>query len=352
MDLNEVRKNIDIIDAEVVRLINERIELALRAKKLKDEIVDDVREGKVVDHVRSYSQYLIDPDFIEKIFTDFIEESKRIQCADLSLVGFQGEHGAYGEVAVRKWRENIVPIPCLEFADVFEDVKSGRLDFGVVPVENSLEGAVTQVNDLLIETDLKVIGEVRVPITHCLLAPQEADYRDIRVVYSHPQALAQCRNFLARNDLEPTPFYDTAGAAKMISKKRPRSAAAIASELCAKLYNLDIVKKSIEDHKANVTRFLVISREPSEYLGNKCSIIFSTKHEAGALFTILSLFADHNINLTRIASRPVRDNPECYHFLMDFLGNDKDPTIEKILEEVRNHADVYKFLGCYEEMVL
>ncbi|MBU0532816.1 prephenate dehydratase [Candidatus Micrarchaeota archaeon] len=349
MDLEKIRKKIDFIDAEIVKLLNERMEFALRTKKLKENIVDAKREEEVFGQIRKYSQGLIRPEFSGKVFDEIIKESVRLQEIDQKLVGFQGEHGAFGEVAIKKYDASLVPIPCMEFIDVFEGVRKNQLDFGLVPVENSLEGAVTQVNDLLVETDLSIVGEINTPITHCLLALPETDYREIRVVYSHPQALAQCRKFISRNKLEPRPFYDTAGAAKMLSKEKPRAASAVASKLCAELYNLEIIKENIEDTDTNSTRFILLSKEKSSEKGDKCSVIFSTKHQAGALFSVLELFAKAEINLTRIESRPIRTDPGNYAFLLDFQGSDEDGKVIEILEKTKEKTSMYKFLGCYRE---
>ncbi len=348
-DLAKIRKRIDILDQEIVKMLNERMEAAVRARKLKSSVDDPAREKQVLENVKRHSHNLMRPEFSEVLFKEIIDESKRVQSMDRKLVGFQGEHGAYSESAAMAYDSSLVPIPCAEFADIFEGVKKGQLDFGIVPVENSLEGAVAQVNDLLIETDLSVIGEIIIPIHHNLLALPETDYREIRTVYSHPQALAQCRGFITRNKLEARPFYDTAGAAKMLSEQRLKGAAVIASPLCAELYNLEVVKGSIEDHESNSTRFLVLSREPAKAAGDKCSIIFSTKHEAGALFRILKVFADAGINLTRIESRRVRDDLRKYAFLMDFQGSDKDEKVKSALAKVQRDAAMYKFLGCYKE---
>jgi prephenate dehydratase len=216
-----------------------------------------------------------------------------------------------------------------------------------VPVENSLEGAVTQVNDLLTATTLKVIGEAKVTVSHCLLASEESDYREIRQVYSHPQALAQCRNFLMRNNLEPRPYYDTAGAAKMLARENPRAAAAIASSLSADLYNLEIIKEGIEDGPSNSTRFLLLSREPFANGGDKTSVIFATPHEAGRLFAVLQLFAEAQINLTRIASMPLRSDPDNYCFFLDFEGSEKDEKVAEIMNEMEKHTISLKNLGSY-----
>ncbi len=349
MDLNETRKKIDIIDTELLKLLNKRMELGVRAKKLKKEIFDASREHEVLERAKKNPCTLLRPEFSEKLFREIIDESKKLQEQELKLVGFQGEHGAYSEMAIKSFDKSAIPIPCTEFVEVFEAVKSGQFDLGVVPVENSIEGAVNPVNDLLVETDIYVVAEINLPIHHCLLALPEMDYRDIKVVYSHPQALGQCRGFIARNKLEPRPYYDTAGAAMMLSNERPKAAAVIASRLCAEIYNLEVLKENIEDYGSNSTRFLVLSREKLVSGGNKCSIIFSTAHKAGALFSVLKIFSDAGINLTRIESRRIRNEPKRFAFLLDFQGSEADDKVAKALEDVKNSTERFKFLGCYKE---
>lgn len=348
MNLGELRGKVDLIDSEIIKLLNMRMELALRTKKLKDGVSDAGREKEIMERVRKDSVGLVSPEFSGKLFAQIMEESKRLQDGNPVLAGFQGEHGAFGEVAARAAYPSAVPISCKEFSDVFSSVENGRLDFGVVPVENSLEGAVTQVNDLLVETGLKIVGEISIPVHHCLLALPGTDHRDIRVVYSHPQALAQCRGFIERNRLEPRPFYDTAGAAMMLSNDRPKASAAIASRLCAGLYGLEVLKENVEDHGSNSTRFVVLSREAGKK-GNKCSVTFSTSHKAGSLFSVLKAFSDAGINLTRIESRPIRKEPKKYAFLLDFQGSDADPKVAAALEKVKAETPMFKLLGCYEE---
>ncbi|HLD36687.1 MAG TPA: prephenate dehydratase [Planctomycetota bacterium] len=352
IDVNEVRKKVDLIDFRIVKLLNERMEYVMRIKRLKEGITDQKREQIVMGNVQKHSQGLVKPGFAEKLFNEIISESKRIQQEGLKSIGFQGEHGAYGEVAALSFDNVLAPLPCREFVDVFDEVSSGQIDLGIVPVENSLEGAVTEVNDLLAGTDLKITGEVKLPIHHSLLALPETDYREIKAVYSHPQALAQCRGFLSRNNLEPTPFYDTAGAAKMIANARPKAAAAIASRHCAELYDLEIIKEEIEDDKSNFTRFLILAKESNKEPGNKCSIVFSTRHEAGTLFAVLKIFSDAGINLTRIESRPIRTDPGKYAFFLDFQGSEHDDKVTKALESVKQKTVMFKFLGCYKEAKL
>ncbi|MFH0885315.1 MAG: prephenate dehydratase [Candidatus Micrarchaeota archaeon] len=348
MELEELRRRIDSIDSEILKLLNRRMEFALRTRKMKPGVDDADREKEVLEAAAKHAKGLIRPEFSQKVFRDIIAESKALQKGSRKLVGFQGEHGAYSEVAVRSFDKSWVPIPALEFLDVFEGVAKNQFDYGVVPVENSLEGAVTTVNDLLVETDLKIVGEIKVPVHHCLLALPETDYRDIKVVYSHPQALAQCRGFIARNKLEPRPYYDTAGAALMLANERPKAAAAIASRLCAEIYDLEVLKENIEDHESNNTRFVVLAREQGEGKGDKCSIIFSTAHKAGALYEVLKLFSEAGVNLTRIESRPIRKDPGKFAFLLDFEGSDSEAGVAGVLQKVQKGTMMYKFLGCYK----
>jgi prephenate dehydratase/chorismate mutase len=347
MKLEDIRRKIDKIDRELLVLLQERMGLALRTKKFKEGVTDSTREEELLARVDRLNLDLVERHFTHQLLKTIINESKRLQQEDRKLVAFQGEHGAYGEVASRRLVPAGAYIPCMEFIDVFRGVEEGDFDLGVVPVENSLEGAVTQVNDLLTTTNLNVIGEAKVKVNHCLLATEDTDYREIRLVYSHPQALAQCRGFLMRNKLEPRPFYDTAGAAKMLARENPRAAAAIASALSAELYDLTIVKEGIEDGPSNTTRFLLLSRDPYIDGGDKTSIIFATAHEAGRLFGVLRLFADAGINLTRIASMPLRSDPDNYCFFLDFEGSPRLEKVAKVLENMAGLTIDLKNLGSY-----
>lgn len=342
----KTRKKMDALDRELIQMLESRVELSLRFAKL--ETTDTGSEvEKAVDGVVGRCAGLVNGAFVSDIYHRILRESDRLRLNKTQMVGFQGEHGAYGEVASRMLVPGGVYMPCLEFVDVFDGVENNLFDLGVVPVENSLEGAVTQVNDLLTTTRLKVIGEVKVPIHHCLLAPHGTRLEDIRIVYSHPQALAQCRKFLLKHRFEARPFYDTAGAAKMIDRERPMATAAIASELCAKLYGMCIVEKGIEDLDSNATRFQLIAKQPLQQGGDKCSIIFAVKHASGALQSVLTLFSEAEINLTRIASTPRKGDPGNYTFFLDFEGSESDPKIRRVLDEVERRAKEMLFLGCY-----
>lgn len=347
MELEQIRKNIDRMDSAILKLLNDRLEMSLLTKRFKEEIEDTDREKEVIDRIRHYPTGVVSPDFMESLFLNIIEESKALQKRDFKLIAFQGEHGAYGEVASKEWKEELIPIPCNRFDEVFAGVQCGSYDYGIVPVENSLGGPVEQVNRLFIDTPLHVVGALRIPVHLCLLALPETDHREIRTVYSHPQALSQCRQFIKRNKLEPIPFGDTAGAARKVSEEGQTRAGAIASRLCARLYQLEIIKENVEDLHSNMTRFLVLAKDENRHEANKCSIVFSTEHKAGTLFSVLELFARRDINLTRIESIP--HEPGTFAFFLDFEGSAEQEGIKEALENARQITTYLKVLGFYKE---
>ncbi len=347
MELEQIRNRIDGLDATILKLLHDRLELSLLTTRCKHGIEDKEREKEVLDRLKKHSTGLMTANFIENLFLDIIEESKKLQGKDFRLIAFQGEHGAYGEVASKTWKEELIPIPCTRFEAVFEGVQSGIYDYGMVPVENSLGGNVEEVNRLLINTPLHVVGAVTIPIHLCLLALPGTDHREVRTVYSHPQALSQCRQFMKRNKLAPVQCRDTAGAARMVSEQGIEGSAAIASRLAARLYHLEILKENIEDLHRNRTRFLVLSKDAKDQDGNKCSIVFSTQHKAGTLFNVLELFAERDINLTRIESIP--DDPGAYAFFLDFEGSVNQKAITEALKATKSITTRFRMLGCYQE---
>jgi prephenate dehydratase/chorismate mutase/prephenate dehydratase len=346
--LKDIRNRIDLIDAKLLKLLNDRMEQVIMARKFKDQVEDSQREKEILDRIRNDDLGLIEADFCERLFVEIFRESKRLQAENYRIVGFQGDHGAYSEVACRGWDRQVVPVPCNEFSKVFDGVEQGLYDFGIVPVENTLGGVVGQVNDLILSTSLSVVAAVEMMVHHCLLVVPGVDHREIRTVYSHPQALAQCRHFLTRNKLEAVSYYDTAGSARMLAEQQPKGTAVIAGALAAELYNLEIIKENIEDLSNNNTRFLIFAREQSKTEGTKCSILFSTEHKAGTLFSVLEIFARLNINLSRIESIP--KEPGNYAFFLDFLGSLADPDVKKALEDVGKITGELRLLGCYNEV--
>ena len=350
MTLDEIRKKINTIDFELLKLLNTRMEYALRTTTLKKGITDSKREDQVLDYIEAHSQGLIKPEFCRNLFLQIIGESKRLQGDHLRLIGFQGEHGSFSEVAAMTHSPDFFCISCNSVGEIFRGVENEFFDYGIVPVESSLGGTVMEVNEFLAdpELELRIVSEIRFPISYSLLTLRDVDPDDIRVVYSGSATLSHCSEYIRSNRLEARPFHGTAAAAKMLQKDRPEASAAIASRFCADYYNLKVVREEIEDNPGNMTRFLVISRKVKANSGNKCSIVFMTEHRAGALVEILGDFAEAGMNLTRIESMPKRNDPGNYQFFLDFVGSPDDPAVKGILERVEKKTLVFKLLGCYQ----
>ena len=263
---------------------------------------------------------------------------------------FQGELGAYSEMAVYNFfGQNIEVKPCKSFDDVFENVKIGKVNYGVVPIENSIEGSVNRTYDLFLEYDLKVCGEIIIRVSHCLIAHKNSKLEQIKTVFSHPQALAQCRKFLEKHNLKAISTFDTAGSVKMIKEEKMMDSAAIASERAAQIYGMTILEREIEDVKNNSTRFFVLDKQDSPYSGeDKTSIIFAAKSIPGALYKVLKEFADRKINLTKIESRPTKQTPWEYHFYLDFEGHRTETKCQEALKNIKDKTLFIKILGSYK----
>lgn len=348
MKIDSLRNSIDNIDGRIIELLEERMEKAIMIRRHKKETLDKQREEEVLEKIKSRGMVLSQPAFLESLYKAIMQRSRQVQEEARALAGFQGIHGAYGEAACHAWNQEVLSLPFRDFSQVFDAVVSGDIDYGVVPVENTLGGIVGQVNSILIASELKVVGAVDMPIDHCLMAPPGTDHRNIRVVYSHPQALLQCRAFLARNRLEGREYYDTAGAALMLALDAPPGAAAIASRESAKRYGLEIIKENVQDSPNNRTRFFILAKEDrTQEEGNKCSAVFFTNDKAGALFSILQIFAKAEINLTRIESVP--DQPGDYAIFIDFEGSLGDERVAAAVAEAKAEARNFRLLGCYRE---
>ena len=242
----------------------------------------------------------------------------------IQTIAFQGEHGAFSEHAALSFFHNkITPVPHRSFDDVFKAVQSKATRYGIIPIENSLGGSILQNYDLLQRFNLNIVGEIKLQVRHALITHKGVSLKDIRFIYSHPQALAQCERFLKKfPQIEIVAVYDTAGAAKMIKEESRLDGAAIANERTAHIYGLHILKKGIESDHRNYTRFLILSPHIEPAKGkSKTSIVFAMKDLPGALFKALSVFALRDINLHKIESRPIVGKPWEYLFYIDFEGD-------------------------------
>ncbi len=267
-------------------------------------------------------------------------------------VAFQGERGAYSEAAaISFFKEIIETKPYSTFHEALESTEKNVTDCSVLPVENSLEGSVGESYDLLLTTNLNVVGEIYHRIKHCLISFQSIEKID--TVYSHPQALGQCRKFIQENHLKPIPTYDTAGSVKMLLELKSPNISCIASKRAAEIYNVPIIKEGIEDNPNNYTRFLVLSKDKHKGTSkDKTSIIFSIKHTPGALYSVLEKFHINKINLTKIESRPTKTTPWEYNFYVDFEGHQEEKNVKEALNNIKPHTLFLKILGSYPKAEL
>ncbi len=267
------------------------------------------------------------------------------------IVAFQGERGSFSEEAAYKLLGHRIRIlPCETFAATFQNVANGKAQACLVPIENTLAGSVYENYDLLQSNALHIVGEVSLRIVHNLIALPGTSRKDVRQVYSHPVALAQCGRFFAPHpQIERIPFYDTAGAVKMLAERRMRGAAAIASHIAADVYRARILVRHLEDHHENFTRFLLLSKmRKVSPRADKVSIVFSTRNVPGALYKCLSVFALRDIDLSKLESRPLRGKPFEYFFYVDFLGNIKEERCRNALAHLGEVTNFLRVLGCYE----
>ncbi len=353
MSIDELRDRIDATDRELVRLLAERLKVSRDIGEAKNSaglpVLDAARERRVLDRIRTLAaEYGVEERDIERIYERVIEASKAVQH---TTVAFQGEPGAFSEqAALEFFGRSVTTCPCESFDGVFTAVAEERTRFGIVPVENSSEGSISRVYDLFLDHDVRVCGETALRIVHCLIAREGVSLGDIRRVYSHPQALGQCRAFLTHLGCELIPAYDTAGSVKMVSEQGVLDAAAVAGARAAELYGMRVIASGIEDSKHNYTRFFILSRRDVPPSGaDKTSVVFSVRHEPGALYSALRVLAERGVNLTKIESRPTRQKPWEYNFYLDFEGHRLDPQFAEALESVRPYCLFLRVLGSYPQ---
>ncbi len=265
------------------------------------------------------------------------------------VVAFQGERGAYSEQAVRRhFGSSVTALACHSFVDIFEAIHQGQARHGMLPVENSLAGAVVPAYDQLMDHDLRIQAEVILKVEHCLMAAPGTPLESVVRAISHPQALAQCERTLRRLGVEPVSHYDTAGAARDLAAEQRPNTAAVASALAAESYGLEILVRNLEDLPFNYTRFFVLGlSDPPRKDPSKTSIVFTTGHEPGALHAVLGELAQQDLNMTKIESRPRRNRPWHYLFYVDFEGHVDDPGVQTALMGILKRASLLKVLGSY-----
>ena len=260
-------------------------------------------------------------------------------------IGYFGDPGAYSNIAATRMASGQY-VPLDSVRAVFMALKSNNIDLGVVPIENSIEGAVNQTYDFLFKMDFHIVKEYYLRIKHCLIGYPGTTTHDIKYIHSHPQALAQCSDFIYSNGIKPISEYDTAGSVNIIKNFNDRSHGAIASEMAAELNGMHIIERDIENNKFNYTRFFLISAVPNNPENpSKASIVFSTENKPGALYNVLKIFNEYGINMTKIESRPVQYNPFNYLFFIDIENNENS---NMAMKEVMNVVNPFKMLGNYK----
>jgi len=351
--LKELRGKIDDLDREIVRLINERARIVQEIGRDKGSgnaagegaVYRPDRERAVYEKGLAASAGPLPEEGVRAIYREIMSACIALQRE--TVVAYLGPPGTFTNMAARrKFGTSVRYVPTGSIREVFGEVARGRAECGVVPVENSTEGGVNQTLDLFVETHLRVCSEIYLPVHHHLMARCRPE--EIRVVYSHPQALGQCRGWLAREHpgARQVEAVSTTEAAERAV--REPGAAAIASEMAADLYDLSILHRGIEDNPANVTRFFVIARNSAARTGrDKTSLMFSIKDEVGGLYKSLVPFRDGGVNLTRIESRPARDRAWEYCFFVDLEGHAEDEPVRRVLAELEHHCRVLEVLGSY-----
>ncbi|QJA06203.1 prephenate dehydratase [Thermosulfurimonas marina] len=349
-ELEKLRQEIDQLDRRLLELLHRRFELAKAIGEIKRREgqgpLDLSREREVVRKLLDLNRGAFPEDSLRAVVLEIINACRQAQ--EPTRVAYLGPEATFSHMAALEFFGHSTEyVPLESVLDVFEEVESERARFGVVPVENSIEGTVSITLDAVSQYRVKVCGEVYVPISHHLLN-QTGRKEDIRKVLSHPHALAQCRRWLRKNlpSVAVEEVASTALAARWAAVDP--SVAAVASPLAARTYHLQVVAKHIEDYRGNVTRFWVIGKEtPSPSGRDKTSLFFSVSDRPGALYAVLRAFAERRINLTKIESRPAKSEPWRYLFFLDCEGHVEDPGLSECLEEVRRHCLHLEWLGSY-----
>ena len=385
MNLSECRNEIDKIDKELVELFEKRMNVAINVAKYKIEnnipIFNGAREAEVIEknvnrlNNKEYSR------LTEKFFTHLMELSRSLQAdiidgnnkngkiigsieenistneskRDLEniKIGYQGVRGSFSEEAMIKYfDENHTTTDYEEFEDVFLALKNNEIDYGILPIENSSTGAITTVYDLLVKYGLYIVGEECIKIDQNLIGVKGSKLEDIKEIYSHPQGFEQSSEFLSKqSNINLIPFHNTAISAKYISELNDKTKAAIASLRAAKIYGLDVIQKEINDKDNNHTKFIIVGRKlESSKDCNKITVVFSLDDKAGTLYNLLRHFAENNINMIKIESRPSKNEPWQYLLYVDFEGNVENEDVKKAIQLIEEKSEYFKLLGCYERV--
>ncbi|MFA5521669.1 MAG: prephenate dehydratase [Castellaniella sp.] len=350
--LGPLRERIDAIDEQILALVNERAGIAQQVGQIKESLQMDAtvlkpgREAKIYRRLQALNAGPFPPEAIEAVWSEIISTCRGLE--RVLRVAFLGPQASFSEQAAQAhFGHMIAAVHCDSFDEVFRSVLAGQADVGVVPVENSTEGAINRTLDLLLNAPLRVLGERSIAIHHELLARSE-DMAGVTRIMGHPQALAQCRNWLGRHwpGIPLEAAASNAEAARLASEDT--TVAAIAGRSAAKVWGLSVVASGIQDDPQNRTRFLMVSHEDAEPSGDdKTSLILAVPNRAGAVYEMLAPLARNGVSMTRLESRPARTGQWEYYFYVDVLGHREEPAVARALSELRGQLAFLKVLGSY-----
>lgn len=349
MSIQEIRKAINNIDSQLVGLLNRRAAKTLQIGKMKEKLNKPVyspdREQEVLQRVTKENPGPLTKETLKNIYREIMSASLALEKP--LVIAYLGPKATFTHLAaLKRFGSSVSYLACSNITDVFIDVEKGSADYGVVPIENSIEGAVSHTLDMLVDSDLSIYAQMLLDISHNLLSKHQKS--SIKKIYSNPQVFGQCRLWLETNlpKADLIEVSSTTKAAQIASKEK--NSACIASLLAAKEYSLKVIAKDIEDSPHNITRFLIVGKNEAQRTGNdKTSIMFSIKDRVGALHDMLLPFKKYSINLTKIESRPSKKRAWDYFFFVDLEGHKEDQKVKKALKELEDKCKFLKILGSY-----
>lgn len=371
-ELESLRQMINKVDEELVSLFLKRMSLAVKIGEYKAEnnikIFDPIREKDIINRFSNGVKTDFDIGYVEQFLENLIFLSRRLQenmtngknvfpkyeGTDKAAIGYQGVPGCYSHQVGREYfGEGAVTLSCRSFRDVFEALAKGKIQYGILPIENSTSGSINEVYDLIGEYEFHIVGEKYLKVEHNLLGVEGTVLSDVRQVYSHQQGLIQCSRYLSGHpEWKLKLYYDTAGSAEYIAREGLKSKACIAGKNAASIYGLCIVGENIQNNTNNSTRFVIISKDKNaDKDADKVSIVISVAHKPGSLYGILKHFAENKCNLMKIESRPLEGKAWEYFFYIDFSGNVNQKTTEDVLSVVEKECSYFRLLGNYKSEV-
>lgn len=378
LDLTEIRQQITRIDRSLLKLLSERHRLAydvVRSKEITQKALrDEAREQQLLQELVKFAEsenYQLDAQYVTQIFQRIIEDSVLTQQAYLQNklneqrensvhIAFLGKRGSYSNLAARtyanRYQKQFIELSCASFDQVFEKVRSGEADLGVLPLENTTSGSINEVYDLLQHTDLSLIGELAYPIKHCVLVNDQDDLSQIDTLYSHPQVIQQCSQFIRGLDRVHIEYCESSShAMELVSSLNKPNIAALGNEDGGHLYGLKVLKTDIANQPNNITRFIVIAREPltvSPQISSKTLLLMTTSQKAGALVDALLVFKKYQINMTKLESRPIYGKPWEEMFYLEIEANIHNEATQQALNELKEYSAFLKVLGCYPSEIV